>query len=127
MNKCIYKKCRLYKVCKKKKNPFAGNKLCIGYEEYVRQDSILSKGTQFEIPFSSIGLEIQYIGAEMSNVVFQSNKTLKELIIQMYFFDKIKVREIHEQLDCSLQYIYEVVSKCKDKLLESQRKIIVNK
>lgn len=123
MSQCILKKCSEYKICLKKKNPFEGNNLCNGYKKYVEQDCLNSKGTQIEIPFSSIGFNIQMVNNDMENNIFNNNgKSLKELIIQMFFFDKEKPKHIQSKLDCNISYIYEIIRECKAKLLKNNNK-----
>jgi hypothetical protein len=126
--KCVLKKCSEYNTCLKKKNPFAENKICKGYIEYINQDLSTNKGTQFEIPFSAIGFEVQMVSDDIKNNIFNnSNKSLKELIIQMFFFDKEKPKYIKDKLDCNISYVYEIIRECENKLLENNKKIIIKK
>jgi len=128
MKNCMLKKCSEYNICLKKKNPFGNDKICKGYIEYINQDSQTNKGTQFEIPFSAIGFEVKMVSDDIKNNIFNnSNKSLKELIIQMFFFDKEKPKYIKEKLNCNISYVYEIIRECKNKLLENNKKIIVKK
>ena len=108
MVRCVLKKCFRYKACKKKKNPFAGGRLCKGYEEYANN--------------------FQLIDADMVNVAFSKNVDLRDAIIQLYFFDNIRpVSKIREQLACSEQYVYQIIRECKLMLLSNIKKKKVKK
>lgn len=122
-NKCILKKCKHYKTCNQKKNPFANNSLCLGYLHYAQQDTIREKGTQFEIPISQV-LESLRVADEDRDEMYQSGKSKRELIIQMFFFDgKKNVKEIADKLYCSEQYVYAEIRKCKTQLLKTAKKL----
>ena len=118
-SRCILKNCNYRKECTCKKNPFEGNTICNGYRYYIHQDIIRKKGTQFESPFSDI--EIRNISYEELEEMYESGKTKRELIIQMFFFDGEKVPAIADQLYCSVQYVYGVIKECKKSLLMTSK------
>jgi len=122
-NKCILKKCKHYKTCNQKKDPFANNSLCLGYFHYVQQDIIRDKGTQFEIPISQV-IESINVTEEDREEMYQSGKSKRELIIQMFFFDDQKnIKEIAKKLYCSEQYVYAEIRNCKNLLLKTAKKL----
>jgi len=97
--------------------------LCRGYLHYVNQDTIREKGNQFEIPIS-YALDSMLVDVEEKNNMYNTAKTKKELIIQMYFFDgKTNVKEIAKKLYCSEQYVYTEIRKCKSILLKTSKKL----
>lgn len=115
MKKCLlFEKCKFKKGCKKE--PFAGNKLCPGYEEYVSQDAKLDKGAKFEIPFSCIGFDVTQVYEERT--VFVGGDMNKwNAIVKFFFFDRVKVSEIADKAGCSEQFVYRVIAKCRSLLL----------
>jgi hypothetical protein len=122
-NNCKIKNCKHYKTCNQKKDPFKDNILCRGYLHYVQQDIIREKGTQFEIPISHV-IESILVDDEERKMMYDTNKSKKELIIQMYFFDgDTNVKNISEKLYCSEQYVYSEIRKCKMMLLKSAKKL----
>ena len=118
-NKCVLKNCKRHKQCTLKKDPFQNNKICEGYKEYIHQDEIRKKGMQFEVVMSETNIEENMISNEILDYMYKTNKSKKELIVQMFFFDDIKdIQIIKEQLFCSEQYIYSIIRKCKNKLMD---------
>ena len=56
--------------------------------------------------------------------MYQSGKSKRELIIQMFFFDGQKnIKEIAAKLYCSEQYVYAEIRKCKTQLLKTAKKL----
>lgn len=122
-NKCLLKKCKHYKTCTQKKDPFANNSLCQGYFHYVQQDIIRDKGSQLEIPISQI-IESINVSEEEKETMYKSGKSKRELIIQMFFFDNQKnIKEIASKLYCSEQYVYSEIRNCKKQLLKTAKKL----
>lgn len=118
---CKLRKCKYYKDCKKKKNPFENNSLCIGYQSYVTQDAKRKKGTQIEMPISH-ALEALHITTEDIEEMYNSGKTIKQHIVQMFFFDGEDIKTISKELACTEQYVYAVIRHCKKLLLAEAKK-----
>jgi hypothetical protein len=115
-NKCVLKNCPEYKICTRKKDPFKHDLICLGYYNYITQDSKSKRGKQFEFNISN-SLDSINVSAEELKTIYESGKTRRQLIIQMFFFDNESVNSISEQLYCTKQYIHQVIKECKKMLL----------
>lgn len=109
-NLCRLTKCKYQKECKQKNNPFKCNILCRGYEEYVNQDYINRK----EVLFTEINLQIE--NALINNNYMQLDR--KKQIIKFFFFYKMPIKKIAEQLYCSEQYVYKIIRDGRDVLFK---------
>lgn len=122
LNLCNNKSCRFFKKCKQKGDPYKGQLLCPGYEVYINQDVILTKGGQFEIPFTDAKINEQNISGETNSAFTFVNKNNWFEIMKLFFFDKLKPKEISKKLNCSQQRVYVVVRECREILLQRVKK-----
>ena len=111
---CKLKNCKKYKTCKLKKDPFQKKSLCWGYEKYINQD-VIKNINQFEVLFSEINLNLDRIDIPLIDYYTNINKKIE--IIKLFFFCKMSVDEISQQLHCSKQYIYSQIKICKTIIL----------
>jgi len=119
---CRARKCKYYKNCTQKQDPFKNNKLCPGYEDYANQDSVLKKGSQFEITFTDAKINEKTLSDRMPVAFSSVNKSTWSQIVELYFFDRLEPKVISDMLNCSRQWVYFVIRECRILLLERERK-----
>lgn len=122
LNLCNSKDCYFYKKCKQKNDPYKGGFPCPGHEIYINQDISFSKGGQFEISFTDAKVSEQNISSEGPSVFSTTPLDNWFEIMRLFFFDRLKPKEISERLNCSQQRVYVVIRECKEILLNRAKK-----
>lgn len=110
---CQLKKCPEYKTCLIKKDPFQNGRICKAYRDYINQDIPRRKGSSLEISFTSANVKDHLL---QKQIEFSGFSERGKTIIELYFFDRLSVLDIADQLYCSEQYVYQTIKKCKSYL-----------
>jgi hypothetical protein len=109
---CKLPACKYYKKCKQKSNPFKNNALCKGYEEYINQDTLKNNK---EILFADINIRLDHLIVKNDQYI-RLNK--KGEIIKFFFFYRLPIKIIANQLYCSEQYVYKIIKEAKEILFK---------
>jgi hypothetical protein len=106
---CIFKSCKNREYCSRRSNPWVDWNVCDVYLKYIGQDHVYQR----EVPFSSLGGNVDEINDESENKLHTSTEDKKNLVYKLYFVDRRSVKYISIHLGIPEITIYKTIDKAK--------------